>query len=49
MLQRTRDRTLRMRRRTIPRADSAEIDDFRLRALERCSVSRADVDVALAA
>jgi hypothetical protein len=36
-------------RRTIPRADSAEIDDFRLRALERCSVSRADVDVALAA
>jgi hypothetical protein len=32
-----------------PRADSAEIDDFRLRALERCSVSRADVDVALAA
>jgi hypothetical protein len=36
-------------RRTIPRADSAEIDDFRLRPLERCCVSRADVDVALAA
>jgi hypothetical protein len=37
-------------RRWIPcSADSRFSTDFRLRPLERCSVSRADVDVALAA
>ena len=36
-------------RRWIPCADSRFSTDFRLRPLERCSVSRADVDVALAA